>query len=77
MNGDKLMQLNATAMSGPEFLDALADASAASGLDVNADIFRIRAGEWSRHLQMLADLGAQLQDLRDRLDHARRALATP
>ena len=71
------MQLNATAMSGPEFLDALADANAATGMDINADVFRTRAHEWARHLQMLADLGTQLQDLRDRLDHARRALATP
>jgi hypothetical protein len=74
MNGDTLMQLNETAMNGPEFLDALADQHRAQGLDVNAGIFRDRAVEWSTDKRTIASQAAELQNLRDRLNDVRRTL---
>ena len=74
MNGDKTVQLNETAMSGPEFLQAFADQNAANGLDVNADVFRTRAEEWKQLEQAYTRLAnahasttAQLEDLRARV----------
>lgn len=73
MTGDKIMQFHATAMTGPEFLDAIADANAAAALDINAQAFRERAVEWSRDKQTIANLREELQAANDRLAEVRRA----
>lgn len=68
------MQLHSTAMSGPEFLEAVADQNAASGLDVNADIYRTRAVEWQRDKQIIAELSQRASDLQARIDDVRRTV---
>lgn len=65
--------LHATAMTGPEFLDAFADQSAAQGLDINADIIRSRATEWAQDKRVIANLREELQAAKDRLAEIRRA----
>jgi hypothetical protein len=62
-------------LSGPDFLDAVADSNAASGLDVNAAEFRRRAQQWRADQKRLADLEqtatagqATLNDLRQRIN---------
>ena len=74
MNGNKLMQLHSTAMSCPEFLESVADQNAASGLDVNADIYRSRAVEWQRDKQIIAELAQRASDLQAHLDDIRRSV---
>lgn len=77
MTGDKTMQFHATALSGPEFLDAIADANAAAALDINAQAFRERAIEWQRDKKLIDDQAKALQALRDRIDNASEALKAP
>jgi hypothetical protein len=62
-------QLNA--LPGPDFLDAVADAEAANGNDVNAHEYRRRAGEWRMQLQTLERVQLDLQAANDRLQHIR------
>lgn len=62
-----IQQLNATAMHGPEFLDAIADTNALAALDIDAGAFRQRAYEWARDKQVIAGLREALQDANDRL----------
>ena len=64
---------HATAMSGPEFLDAVADAESANSNDINADIFRQRALEWTQDKRTIANLRDELQAANDRLAEIRRA----
>lgn len=71
--GDSIMQAHATAMSGPEFLDAVADASAGNGLDINAQVFRERALEWAGDKRTIEHLRAEVENLTDRLADVRRA----
>jgi len=71
------MQFHETAMSGPEFLDAIADANAAAALDINAQAFRERAVEWQRDKKLIDDQANALQDLRDRLANAAEVLKAP
>lgn len=66
---------HATAMSGPEFLDAVADAESANNNDINADIYRRRALEWAQDKRTIASLRDELQAANDRLDEVRRAAA--
>lgn len=66
---------HATAMSGPEFLDAVADAEAAQCNDINADAYRQRALEWAQDKLTIAQLEADLQAANDRLADVRRAAA--
>ena len=74
MNGDLLMKLHRTAMSGPEFLDAYADQQAASGNGVNAEIWRERAMQWQQDQQARQRAEAELQSARDQLADIRRTL---
>ena len=67
------MQLHATAMSGPEFLDAVADAESGNSNDINADAYRQRAHEWKLDKRTIQHLRDELQDARDRLSEVRRA----
>lgn len=63
---------HATAMSGPEFLGAVADAEAHDGKGVNADAFRTRAAEWSNDKRTIYALREELQAANDRLHEIRR-----
>jgi len=54
-------------LSGPDFLDSMANQSAASGLDVNAAEFRQRATDWRADQQRIEDLEAQLARLERQL----------
>lgn len=74
MNGDLLMQLHHTAMSGPEFLDAVADQEAANGNDVNAGVWRDRALQWKQDQLVRQQAEAELQHARDQLADIRRTL---
>ncbi len=73
--GDKTMQHHVTAMSGPEFLEAVADQNAGNGLDINAQAFRDRAREWANDQRSLQATRQELQDARDRLASIRKATA--
>jgi len=42
-------------LSGPSFLESLADRQAANGFDIEADALRERAREWSRDKQAIAN----------------------
>lgn len=68
------MQDQPTGMSGPDFLDAVADAELAQGNGVNADIYRQRAFEWRQTLADLEQLQLRLASMQTALDNARRAL---
>lgn len=68
------MQLNSTAMSGPEFLDALATAEAANGNDINADIYRQRSVQWHNDQRELQRVQQRCQDLEDKLADIRRTV---
>ena len=67
LTGDMTMRLHATAMTGPEFLDAVADAEAANSNDINADAYRTRAVEWSNDKCTIYNLREELQAANDRL----------
>lgn len=64
-------------LSGPDFLDAVAEQEAANGNDINADAFRYRAEQWKALEQQFARLSAANDDMTARLqhiaDHARQA----
>ena len=62
-------QLNA--LPGPDFLDAVADAEAANGNDVNAHEYRRRAREWREQLHVLERVQLDLQAANDQLQHIR------
>ena len=47
-------------LSGPDFLDAVADAQAADGNHVNADVYRARGRDWQRHLRRIEALETDL-----------------
>lgn len=66
MNRDLRMQ-HATAMNGPEFLQAAALVASADGQDDNALIFQQRGLEWQGDLQTIDTLREQLQAARDQL----------
>ncbi len=54
-------------LTGPDFLDAMANQNAASGLDVNAAEFRQRARDWQADLQRMEALEAQVCHLQRQL----------
>jgi hypothetical protein len=56
-------------LSGPDFLDAVAEQEAANGNDVNADIFRNRALQWKLLEQQFARIAAANDDMSARLQH--------
>lgn len=62
-------------LSGPDFLDSMANQSTAHGLDVNAAEFRQRAGDWRtdqlRIEQLEADVARLERKLRTADDQAR------
>lgn len=64
-------------LSGPDFLEHVANAELASGNEVNADTYRQRAREW-RQLQADHDaLDRRNHQLQQALDRARAAVAIP
>ncbi len=56
-------------LTGPEFLDAIAQQSAAQGLDINAACFRERGQQWARERTELDHLRTRADDLEARLAH--------
>ena len=54
-------------LSGPEFLDHLADAEPANCNDINAEVYRANATQWAAERVRLRELEAANQDLSDRL----------
>lgn len=62
------MRTHLTAMSGPDFLEHVADAEAANHNDINAQIYRDRAAQWKQDQQLLLQEQLRAQDLQDRLD---------
>lgn len=55
-----MLDPNIHSLSGPDFLDAVADAYAADGLGINADIYRARARQWAAEQVALEDAQAAL-----------------
>jgi hypothetical protein len=47
-------------LSGPDFLDAVADAELGNGNAVNADIYRLRSREWAQDRARIERLEAEL-----------------
>ena len=64
---------HATAMNGPEFLEAVANAERGNGSDVNAACFEQRAQEWALDKRTIVHLREELQSANDRLADIRRA----
>ena len=69
MSDNTMPQLNA--LSGPDFLEAVADAEAANGNDVNAVEYRRRAAEWRHDLRELEATQIDLQAANDSLQRIR------
>lgn len=68
------MHEHAERPAGPDFLANFAEQNLNSGLEVNAQEFRVRADEWRKDQAKLAELEATNSDLQDRLDSAQRVL---
>ena len=72
-----------TELSGPDFLDKVADVEAGNGLDINANEYRKRAAQW-RELERqteasateLARLSSEVRNLRNTAQRAAAALAS-
>lgn len=58
---------HATAMSGPEFLEAVAHAERGNSNDINADIYEQRAAEWKLDKRAIETLQQDLQAAKDKL----------
>ena len=65
---------HATAMSGPEFLEAVANAERGNGNDVNAAAYEQRAREWQNHLAALQNLREENDALSTRIAEAQRVM---
>lgn len=63
-------------LTGPEFLDSVADAEAANSNDINATVYRTNAAQWAAERRRTRELEQQVQDLTDRLDDIRRTAQT-
>ncbi len=50
-----------TTLSGPDFLEAVADAEAANDNHINADVYRTRAKQWQRDEHEIARLQTALE----------------
>ena len=64
---------NFTRLTGPEFLDAVADAEAANDNLINADAYRTRAAQWSSTERRLCEVEAERDRLQQQLEAVRRA----
>lgn len=71
-----------TELSGPDFLDKLADTESGIGFDINAHEYRKRAGQW-RELErsereareLIQQQASQISALRERAQRATAALS--
>ena len=61
--------------NGPDFLANVAEQNLASGLEENANEFRVRAQEWRNDQATIQNLRDQLQNSEDRNIAAKLALA--
>ena len=59
-------------LTGPEFLDQVADAEAANCNDINAEVYRANAAQWAAERRRLRELEQANQGLTDRLEDIRR-----
>ncbi|HZF96854.1 MAG TPA: hypothetical protein VEY92_01180 [Pseudoxanthomonas sp.] len=71
-----------TELSGPDFLDNVADVESGHGLHINAAEYRTRAAQWRREQARLRDIAdhnqalvAQLTQLREHLTRANAVLS--
>lgn len=62
-------------LTGPDFLDSVADAEAANGNDINASHYRSRSQAWQRDLDRIDELERANANLQNQLDCVRHALA--
>ncbi|MBA2411385.1 MAG: hypothetical protein H0V63_00965 [Burkholderiaceae bacterium] len=62
-------------LSGPDFLEALADAELASGNEINADTYRQRARQWRAEQEQHDATAAALASLQRRVAAANQQLA--
>lgn len=66
-----MLDHNIHSLSGPDFLAAVADAEAANGNDVNADIYRGRSRQWAAEQLALEDAQTALAKATRRQAQAR------
>lgn len=64
-----------TGLSGPDFLDAVADAEAAQGNDINAAEYRRRARQWRQGEHAREQLDQTVDQLREQIRSAQARLA--
>ena len=64
-----------TALSGPDFLEQLADNAAGDGLLINAAEYRRRAHQWRQDINTIAAAADDITRLQRQLNDARRAVA--
>jgi hypothetical protein len=62
-------------LDGPSFLDAVAQANAAEGLNLNASEYSLRADQWRRDLQTLEVSQAAVDTLQTAISNMRREAA--
>ena len=62
-------------LSGPDFLDAIADAESGEGRHINGHAYRERAKQWRQDQQALEKATNAQAELERRLDTANKALA--
>jgi hypothetical protein len=74
LDPETTMQLHATAMTGPEFLEAVAHAERGNGNDINAEAYELRAREWARDRQALQHLRDENEALSTRIAEAQRVM---
>lgn len=62
-------------LSGPDFLDAIADAESGEGRHINGQAYRQHAKQWRQDQQALENALSAQAELERRLDTATKALA--
>jgi hypothetical protein len=63
------------ALSGPDFLEQLADNAAGEGLMINAAEYRRRAHQWRQDINTIAAAADDITRLQRQLNSARQSLA--
>lgn len=61
-------------LTGPEFLDSVADAEASNGLDINAAAYRSNADIWRRDRKRIEELESENASFQRAFNRARAAL---
>ena len=66
--------MSTSELSGPDFLDNVADVESGHGLHINAAEYRKRAVEWRREQARLRDIADHNQELADQITQLREHL---